>query len=128
MAIIKERFVLSYPHSKHTPGWNVLVGWGALVFFAPLMLVVYLAVRADGGPAFVGHDRAGRDGAIFKVWNFRITKHQTLRTIRNDKIEQGNPDFTKVGRVLYRARLEMLPSFYNVSKGDMSLVEMMQDL
>ena len=128
MAIIKERFGFSYLHSKQASGWNVLVGWGALVFFAPLMLVVYLAVRADGGPAFAGHDRAGRDGTIFKVWNFRTTKQQTLRTFRKNQIELGNPDFTKVGRVLFRARLEMLPSFYNVSKGDMSLAEMMQDL
>ena len=128
MAIIKERFGFSYLHSKQAPGWDVLVGWGALVFFAPLMLAVYMAVRADGGPAFVGRDRAGRDGTIFKVWNFRTTKQQTLRTFRNNQIELTNPDFTRVGRILYRARLENLPSFYNVFKGDMSLAEMMQNL
>jgi O-antigen biosynthesis protein WbqP len=98
-----------------------------LIFFAPLLLAIYLLVRADGGRGFVSHERARRDGTIFEVWKFRTTKQQTPRTFRNSQFEPESQNFTKFGRVLYRTRLDVLPSFLNVLKGDMSLAEMMQD-
>ena len=103
------------------------MGLICLIFFAPLILAIYLLVRADGGRAFVSHDRPRGDGTIFEVWNFRTTKQGTPRTFRNNQIEPESLDFTKFGGVLYRTRLDVLPSFLNVLKGDMSLAEMLQD-
>ncbi len=127
MGIVRKQVRYSLIGSAVANKWDVLAALLCLIFFAPLLLAIYLLVRADGGHAFVSHERTRADGTIFKVWNFRTTKQQTPRTFRNNQIEPESPYFTKLGRVLYRTRLDVLPSFYNVLKGDMSLAEMMQD-
>ena len=127
MGIVRKQVRYSLVGSAVANKWDVLVALLCLIFFAPLLLAVYLLVGADGGPVFVSHERTRADGTIFKVWNFRTTKQQTPRTFRNNQIEPENPNFTKFGRALYRTRLDVLPGFHNVLKGDMSLAEMMQD-
>ena len=127
MGIVRKQVRFSLIGSAVANKWDVLVALLCLIFFAPLFLAIYLLVRADGGPAIVSHERTRADGTIFKVWKFRTTKQQTPRTFRNNRIEPESPNFTKFGRVLYRARLDVLPSFHNVLKGDMCLAEMTQD-
>ncbi len=128
MGIVRKQVRFSLIGSAVANKWDVLVALLCLIFFAPLLLAIYLLVRADGGHAFVSHDRPRRDGTVFKVWNFRTTKQQTPRTFRNNQIEPESPNFTKFGRVLYRTRLDVLPRLLNVLRGDMSLAEMMQDI
>ncbi len=125
----RGRKLVRYSHIRSAVAnkWGVLVALICLIFFAPLILATYLLVRAEGGRAFVSHDRPRGDGTIFEVWKFRTTKQETPRTFRNNQIEAESPNFTKLGRALYRTRLDVLPRLLNVVKGDMSLAEMMQD-
>ncbi len=116
MGIVRKQVRYSLIGSAVVNKWDVLVALLCLIFFAPLFLAIYLLVRADGGHVFVSHERSRGDGTIFKVWNFRTTKQQTPRTFRNNQIEPDSLNFTKFGRLLFRARLDVLPSFYNVLK------------
>ena len=127
MGIVRKQVRYSLIGSTVANKWDVLVALLCLIFFAPLLLAIYLLVRADGGHAFVSHERTRADGTIFKVWDFRTTKRQTPRMFRNNRIEPESPNFTKFGRLLYRARLDALPRLLNVLRGDMSLAEMMQE-
>jgi lipopolysaccharide/colanic/teichoic acid biosynthesis glycosyltransferase len=128
MAIVRKQVRYSLIDSAVANRWDVLVALSCLVFFAPLLLAICLLVRADGGYALVSHERTTGDGTIVKVWNFRTTKQETPRKFRNNQTELESLNFTKFGAMLHRTRLEVLPSLCNVSKGDMSLAEMLQDI
>jgi len=91
-----------------------------LVAFYPFLAV---AIALDSGfPIFYSQMRLGRGGSTFRIYKFR-SMHQgenadeTARaTIEND------PRVTRVGHFLRKTRLDELPQFWNVLRGDMSLV------
>lgn len=107
--------------------WNSLCALVCMVFFAPLILVVYLLVRADGGPALVSSAHVRRDGTAVRTWRFR-----TLRRYEGQRNDRGawkssESHATAVGRFLRRTRTDTLPMLYNVVKGEFSMSELMQD-
>ena len=113
---------------------------GALVFFAiffPLFLAVALAVkRSSPGPIFYVQDRVGRGGRAFKFYKFRsmcVDSEGVLTAFLNsdpearetwDKYQkiENDPRITRFGRFIRRTSLDELPQFWNVLRGDMSLV------
>lgn len=101
---------------------DCLVAALALVWIAPLMVLIALAVRIESrGPIFFSQTRLGRDGVHFRLRKFRKFHEQGNKkslavTLRND------PRMTRVGRVLERTKLDELPQLWNVLVGDMALV------
>ena len=93
-----------------------------IVLAAPLMLLTAIAVRLDSpGPVLYRQDRVGENGRIFTLSKFR--------SMRADA-ESGTPIWakdkddrvTRVGRFIRLTRLDELPQFWNVLRGDMSFV------
>lgn len=80
------------------------------------------AIRRDTpGPIFITQDRVGLRGKVFRLYKFR-TMHQHT-TLYARAPQDGNDNrVTTVGRVLRKYSLDELPQFWNVLKGDMSLV------
>jgi Undecaprenyl-phosphate glucose phosphotransferase len=111
-------------------GWNVIlkaitdfVGAAlALTVTAPLMAVIALAVKLTSrGPVFYRQERMGMDGKPFMMLKFRTMQidhsgDTVLLTPKND------PRVTPIGRFLRKTSLDELPQFFNVLKGDMSIV------
>jgi Undecaprenyl-phosphate glucose phosphotransferase len=111
-------------------GWNVVakavtdfIGAAvALTLTAPLMLVIALAIKLTSrGPVFYRQERMGIDGKPFMMLKFRTMQidHEgdtVLLTPKND------PRVTSIGRFLRKASLDELPQFFNVIKGEMSIV------
>jgi len=101
---------------------DVVVSAVALALLAPLLAAIAIAVRlASGKPVFFVQQRVGRDGVPFGLIKFR--------TMRPDAPGRGpavtigqDPRVTRVGQVLRRWKLDELPQFWNVLRGDMSLV------
>jgi lipopolysaccharide/colanic/teichoic acid biosynthesis glycosyltransferase len=86
----------------------------------PLQILVAVLVRRDvGAPVLFSQERPGRDGKPFRLWKFRTMRDAT------DENGQPLPDeqrLTAFGRTLRSTSLDELPEFWNVVKGDMSLV------
>ncbi len=113
---------------------------GASVFFlvcGPLYLLVALGVRLSmGRPTHFWQNRLGADGQRFRFYKFRSMVHNSDEVLdeflsRNDmartewdtfqKLEK-DPRITPIGQLIRKMSLDELPQFWNVLKGDMSLV------
>ena len=109
----------------------------ALVFFAPLMVLVALSVwLQDGGSVFYAHSRVGRNGRVFPCMKFRsmlVDSDARLRQLLAESAEaraewekdhklRNDPRITALGAFLRRSSLDELPQLFNVLSGDMSLV------
>jgi exopolysaccharide production protein ExoY len=120
-----------------TEAMNILIALVALVFPAPVMLGVALAIFAqDGGPVVFAHRRIGRDGRYFYCLKFRsmaIDAEQRLADLlANDPVARAewdrdhklrnDPRVTKLGAFLRKTSLDELPQLFNVLNGTMSLV------
>jgi len=95
----------------------------AIVLTAPLMVLIAILIRlASPGPVFFGQDRVGLNGRIFRMYKFR-----TMRVGDPDESDtrwttEDDPRRTRLGTWLRRTNLDELPQFFNVLKGDMSIV------
>ncbi|MFW6358376.1 MAG: sugar transferase [Chroococcales cyanobacterium] len=96
-----------------------------------LFIPIALAIKLDSpGPIFFGQTRCGWMGKQFRIWKFRsmCTNAEAMKNqIQNEASgaifkNQNDPRITKVGRFLRRTSLDELPQFWNVLKGEMSLV------
>ena len=101
---------------------DIAVSILALMLLSPLMLVIALLVKVSSpGPVFFRQERVGKNGKPFQIVKFRsmytdAEKNGPLLSSSTD------PRITPIGRWLRRTRMDELPQFWNVLKGDMSLV------
>jgi lipopolysaccharide/colanic/teichoic acid biosynthesis glycosyltransferase len=94
----------------------------ALLFTSPVILIGALAVKLSSpGPAFYRAKRAGRGGKPFVMFKLRT---MYVNTDAPDRRVTGDRDdrITPVGRLLRKFRIDELPQFWNVLRGDMSVV------
>lgn len=103
-------------------GLDILISTLVLVLFLPVGWVIAMLVRWDSpGPVFYRARRVGKDGHLFTLYKFRTMVADADR--RGPAVTRGNdPRITRVGRWLRRTKLDEWPQFWNVLKGDMSLV------
>jgi Undecaprenyl-phosphate glucose phosphotransferase len=102
--------------------FDYVVGAICLLVFAPLMLLIALAIRLDSpGPALFRQRRNGYNHRIIDVYKFR-----TMRVMEDgDTVRQASKDddrVTFIGKFLRRTSLDELPQLFNVLRGEMSLV------
>jgi len=95
-----------------------------LVLIAPLMAVVAFAVKLSSpGPALFRQQRMGAYGRPFTIYKFRTMRvHDAGAPGKIRQATRGDPRVTRVGAWLRRTSLDELPQFFNVLKGDMSVV------
>lgn len=99
---------------------------GALLLtllFSPVFLLISLLIRLTSkGPIFYSQERMGADGRIFTIYKFRSMR--TDAEVKSGAVwaTAGDDRTTPIGRWLRKTSLDEIPQFYNVLKGDMSLV------
>ena len=116
--------------------FDIIVASAILVFLAPLMLLIAGLVWREGRPIFFAHTRVGQNGQLFKCLKFRSMIPDAAEVLkgllerdpaarleweRSHKLK-NDPRITALGRFLRKSSLDELPQFWNVLKGDMSLV------
>jgi len=94
----------------------------ALTVAAPLFVLLWVVVKCSSpGPALYRASRIGKDGQRFTLYKFRTMVADAAR--RGPGVTgRDDPRVTSVGRWLRRTKLDELPQFFNVLRGDMSLV------
>ena len=114
-------------------GFDLVVGGIFLLLALPLMgVIALLLVLDDGFPVLFRQKRVGENGRIFDMYKFRtmVRNAEELQDQVVQRDERGNeiykiendPRVTRMGRILRRFSLDELPQFFNVVRGDMSLV------
>ncbi|MEK0421651.1 MAG: hypothetical protein RLZZ161_1502 [Bacteroidota bacterium] len=102
--------------------FDIVISLLALMFGLPIFILIGIAIKLDSaGPVFFRQQRIGFKGKVFEIFKFR--------SMRNDA-EKSGPQLssekddrrTRVGAFLRKSRLDELPQFINVLKGDMSIV------
>lgn len=112
---------------------DVLISGLALIGLSPLLAVIAVAIKIDSpGPVLFRQPRVGQWGHVFTCWKFR-SMHVGADAQKDELRKQtdaadvtfklrDDPRRTRVGSVIRRMSLDELPQFYNVLKGDMSVV------
>jgi exopolysaccharide biosynthesis polyprenyl glycosylphosphotransferase len=128
-------------HRGHVPevglvlkrGVDLLVSLLALVGLFPVLVAIAIAIRMDSpGPIFYTSERIGKKGRVFRCTKFRTMvpdaekrRAEMMHMNERDGVLfkiANDPRITKVGRFLRKYSLDELPQFYNVLRGDMSVV------
>ncbi len=101
---------------------DILVAGGALLFFAPLLLLVAVLIKLETpGPVLFRQTRGGLNGNPFTIYKFRSMRCQE-NGARVVQARRDDDRITPIGRVLRKTSIDELPQLLNVLRGDMSLV------
>ncbi|HEX7367632.1 MAG TPA: sugar transferase, partial [Pelobium sp.] len=92
-----------------------------LIILSPLYIIIALFIKLGGGPVIYPQERIGKNGRPFMIYKFRT---MVTNAERNGPMLSSfnDPRVTKIGLFLRRLRLDELPQFINVLKGEMSIV------
>jgi lipopolysaccharide/colanic/teichoic acid biosynthesis glycosyltransferase len=107
----------------------------ALLLLSPALLAIAVWIwLADGRPALIAQERAGKGGRPFRMLKFRTMVKDAIEAGKRLGLEDpwgvvpGDPRITRSGRFLRRTSLDELPQLLNVVRGEMSLVGPRPDL
>ena len=124
-----------YPYVKRV--FDVVFSLSFIIIFSPLYLLIALLIKCDSpGPIFYVTTRLGKGGKHITVMKFRTmyvdAEERLMELLKQDsnlkrewdifqKLKE-DPRCTKIGKFLRRTSLDELPQFFNVLKGDLSVV------
>ncbi|MCR4890658.1 MAG: undecaprenyl-phosphate glucose phosphotransferase [Lachnospiraceae bacterium] len=94
-----------------------------IILFSPIMLISAIAIKCSSpGPVIFKQERVGLHNKPFQMYKFRTMGVQKPSVEAKGWTTPDDPRVTKVGRILRRISMDELPQFFNVLKGDMSIV------
>lgn len=101
---------------------DIVISAISLLLLTPFLLYFMLRIKADSkGPVFYFQERIGRLGKSFKIIKFR-TMHVGSETGIPQLSSENDSRITTFGKFLRKYRIDEIPQFWNILKGDMSLV------
>jgi polysaccharide biosynthesis protein PslA len=103
--------------------FDIAVASAALLFLAPLLLAVAVAIKVTSpGPILFYQYRYGYRNRFFRIYKFRSMRNDACDVAGVRQTVQGDARITPVGKILRKTSLDEIPQLINVIKGDMSLV------
>ena len=102
---------------------DILGGIVGLVLFSPVMLIAAILIKISSpGPVIFAQERVGLHQKPFKMYKLRSMKLQTDDEEKKEWTTKHDPRVTPVGRFIRSTSIDEMPQFWNILKGDMSLV------
>lgn len=102
--------------------FDIVLSTCAILVLIPVYVGLAIMVKATSkGPIFFGQERVGINGRTFKIWKFR-TMYIDAEKNGPQLSSKEDPRITSTGKIMRKTRLDEFPQFFNVLKGDMSLV------
>ena len=112
---------LKYAFAKRI--FDVVFAIAAIALTAPVMLLIAIAIKlTSAGPIFFAQERVGLNGKTFRMYKFRSMKVASRKESDSVWTVANDPRCTLIGAFLRKTSMDELPQFFNVLKGDMSVV------
>jgi exopolysaccharide biosynthesis polyprenyl glycosylphosphotransferase len=104
--------------------FDILLSLIGIILTSPIMLVVSILIhRYDGGPVFYSQNRCTTNGKIFRIYKFRSMIVNAEKPHGGARLAtEDDPRITPIGRFIRATRIDEIPQFFNVLRGDMSIV------
>ncbi len=95
----------------------------AIILFSPFMLTAAIGIKLTSkGPLIFKQERVGLHNRPFKMYKFRTMEVQKEEEEKKGWTKKNDPRVTGIGKILRKTSIDEMPQFFNVLKGDMSLV------
>ena len=106
-----------------TPIWQRLTAIVGLLLLSPIAFVIAVAIKLTSpGPILYRGKRLGRGAKVFTIYKFRTLEVGAEQRIGARLLEHSDGLYTRIGRMLKRAKLDEIPQLFNVVAGTMNLV------
>ncbi|MEP7274377.1 MAG: TIGR03013 family XrtA/PEP-CTERM system glycosyltransferase [Acidobacteriota bacterium] len=127
--MLRPSWIIFSGNSRHGAVWlaarrllNILAALIGLILTSPIWIIAAIAIKLDSrGPIFYAQDRVGKNGKIFRIIKFRsmradAEKDGPVWSTQNDE------RITRIGSLMRMTRVDELPQFFNILRGEMGLV------
>ena len=111
--------------------WNLVFKWlfdkvvalTAIILFSPIMVATAIAIKLESkGPIIFRQKRHGFNNELIEVYKFRSMYTDMSDATATKLVTKDDPRVTRVGRIIRKASIDELPQFFNVLKGELSVV------
>lgn len=94
-----------------------------IILFSPVMMITAILIKLTSpGPLIFTQERVGLHNQPFRMYKFRSMEVQSREEEKKGWTVKNDPRVTKIGKIIRKTSIDELPQFFNVLKGDMSLV------
>jgi sugar transferase (PEP-CTERM system associated) len=113
-----SRFTIAFRDLMHRA--LALLG---LILSSPIALITAILIKLESkGPVFYSQERVGLNGKVFKVIKFRSMKIDAEKDGKPVWATDDDERTTRIGRIIRKIRIDEIPQFWNIIKGEMSFV------
>ena len=128
--MLRPSWIIFSGGAKRSAVWNVVrrACNFALAFFAallslPIAVVTAIAIKLESpGPIFYTQERVGKNGRVFKIIKFRSMRQDAEKDGQPQWARRHDPRVTRVGAFIRKTRIDEIPQFINILRGEMSFV------
>lgn len=103
--------------------FDIVASLIGLIIFAPVMLIVAIIVKVTSpGPVLFSQKRLTKGMREFNIYKFRSMVSNELREKNTVQIKGSSSEITPIGKFMRKTKVDELPQFWNILKGDMSFI------
>lgn len=128
--ILRPSWIIFSGGAKRSAVWNALrrvfnftLALIATILSLPIGLITAIAIKLESpGPVFYTQERVGKNGRVFKIIKFRSMRRDAESDGRPQWAQRRDPRVTRVGAFIRKTRIDEIPQFINILRGEMSFV------
>ncbi len=128
--MLRPSWIIFSGRAKRAPVWNgvrrvfnMAISLFAIILSFPIAVITAIAIKLDSpGPIFYTQERVGKNGRIFKIIKFRSMYKDAEKDGTPQWASERDSRITRVGSLMRKTRIDEIPQFINILRGEMSFV------